>query len=185
MKKLLIALFFIYALFFSTAQAQTEQGNYLLGGSVSASAYTPTHDHTYYLVYIAPNIGYFIANDIAIGARVPLSYNTSYQNSSNITSVFSFGITPSVRYYFAKSEKNSLFTSISFGINSIYNSNSKNFSSSLLGDANVGFVYFLNRNIGLESSIEYYFYKPLILNSYMSSSIRLALGFQVYFGKDK
>lgn len=90
--------------------AQTEQGKLLISGSTSFSMGgglskwksddakgDPTHSFAF---SFSPKAAYFFIDNLALGARFPLSINRSKDNNDNI-SVSSFaGFAPWVRYYF-------------------------------------------------------------------------------------
>ncbi|SHG09916.1 outer membrane beta-barrel protein [Pedobacter caeni] len=104
------------SIFTLASNAQTEKGNFLIGGSIgystaksSAGSSSQSHRSTAYT--ISPKIGYFIDNNFAIGTKLQYSANKSnysnrnYQNgipgewTYNVDRTDSYGISPFVRYY--------------------------------------------------------------------------------------
>src|SRR5688572_28294591 len=102
MKKVLLVATIVVAGFMS-ANAQTEKGTLLLGGNVAFQ----TSDGTNYFS-AAPNVGFFIANNLAIGVRGNVLTTENYT---------AWAVGPFVRGYFAGSEKGKLFAEggVNFG----------------------------------------------------------------------
>ena len=111
MKKILV-LFATFCFFaFTVINAQTNQGRIMVGASstfnagfsntkyVNSAGVESDHYKSTYL-NIGPRAGYFIIDNLAVGADINLSLNTDkyIDNTKNITSRFSFG--PFGRYYF-------------------------------------------------------------------------------------
>src|SRR4028119_35215 len=114
MKKIvLIILSVVFIAYFS--KAQTEQGNFLLGGSFGASFGTLkteepvvndpnktviTESRTTSITF-SPKVGFFIVDGFAIGLHADIN-NTTYKNKNNdiktTTSYLALG--PFARYYF-------------------------------------------------------------------------------------
>lgn len=87
MKKILLTLILSTALII--ANAQTEKGDWMVGGGFRLN----TSDNTE--IALTPNAGIFIINNLAVGGNLGFSY--SKIGSDKITT---FGIGPFVRYYF-------------------------------------------------------------------------------------
>ncbi len=154
-------------------------GGIYFGGSKSTTTYsnTPTiynSDGNNYSVSLYPEVAWFIADNLAVGASLSLSYYHSESTSTNTGSTTttnskytSPGVYagPMVRYYFGSSENGRPFAGVngSFGM---YFGNSKSVSSSgsssettykPKGDWSVsatgGYEVFLTPNIGLYATI--------------------------------
>jgi hypothetical protein len=73
------------------------KGSWIISGTAGVnSQHFDGSDQTSTTVFVAPNALYFVAPGLAIGGQVSLGYGT---NPSNTTT--SFGIGPSIRYFFA------------------------------------------------------------------------------------
>lgn len=101
MKKLLLSLIAVSALAF-TSQAQTEKGKFMLGGnaefnSVKSDAEGAKANTSFSVI---PNVGYFIADNIAIGTGVGYSQTKSIGDGQ----LESFVVSPFGRYYANLSE---------------------------------------------------------------------------------
>lgn len=179
MNKIILIAAFIVCFVASQSFAQTEKGNWLLGGSASFN--TNTNSASYTIIQLSPLIGGFVANKFAVGASIPLSYyKDSYRRISSL------GLMPFVRYYFATTEKSSLFGHAAFGIETAtikYSSGSpyvgEQNNNSTSGIVGLGYTYFLNKSIGVEGLLNYNWSNA----DYNVSSIGLNIGFQIYFGK--
>ena len=133
--------------------AQTvNSGAWMVGGTLGFNSIkTDGNDNSETWFNLSPNVGYYIINDLAIGARLSLvSY--SYDGSSN--SQFGFG--PWARYYFV----NSLYAQagIDFG------STGMDFFSLLADEGSttlnfgIGYSWFLNNSVAIEPSLLYSIY---------------------------
>ena len=152
-----LALFSIF-----NSYSQTSQRSYLLGGSARLSFDT---DGEYNLSLI-PDMGYFIGENFCIGASVPLIfYKHKYSNSYYI------GISPFLRYYFGENDRNRFY-----GLGRVNFKISENLTvgSYGWGDLGIGYVWFINNSIGLETEI---------IGNLTPDKITLGayLGFQIYF----
>jgi hypothetical protein len=166
----LIAIFFI-----ATVQAQTEKGSWIAGGSASFNSIKPSGlNSSVTMVSVMPGAGYFVTNNLAIGAQV------QFQSASESYSTFSAA--PFVRYYFLPLGANaSLFANGSFGYGTFkfVGGNSNSFT---LWQLAAGPEFFLSKNIGLEFSLAY---GSTTLGSITTSNKTLGLniGFQIHFNK--
>lgn len=146
-----------------TSQAQTDKGDFILGGNVSfnsiksdASGANSAYDFT-----ILPNVGYFVSDNIAIGTGI--GYQASrLDEASEFGKTEAFVIAPFGRYYTPVSNNFKFFGQLSvpmaFGnvkaIDENLDTGSKTGSSTAIGVAlSPGFAYFPSNNIGLEFSI--------------------------------
>ena len=82
------------------AFGQTEQGNKLVGGTVSfGTQFVQNNDNLLFLSF-NPNFGKFVTDNIAAGAGVNLFYQKISSNSNNT----SLSILPFGRYYIGNSD---------------------------------------------------------------------------------
>ncbi len=150
--------------------AQTAASNLLLGGSIAINSSTDADGASSGLnLNIAPKIGYFIANNFALGAEA------SYVKQSNQDPYTLFG--PFVRYYICTLGPNTkLFSqgSAEFGENA-----NLGLGYTTLG-FDAGIAYFLNSNIAAEVALQY-------KNNTSSKATNYALnvGFQIHFAGKK
>lgn len=157
------------------------------------------------------DIGYFVANNLAIGPGFDVGYswnkNTAgdyYFKSQNLY----FGFDPFARYYFGGSNKLKPFAQANAGVRFElgyieYSSGTNNETIAkyqtqyltLDAGAAVGVAYFINQVIGLECSVSYN-YAHNVQSSNMSGSsdvdyktnnhrLNLGIGLQYYFAKTK
>lgn len=59
-----------------------------------------------FYISLAPNLGYFVADNVAVGSRLSLSYGYDKTSSYHAVSV---GILPFVRYYFGQQSPTRVF----------------------------------------------------------------------------
>lgn len=170
MKKLLLSLIAVSALAFTT-QAQTEKGNFMLGGNVgfntSKNDGAPKTDINFNVV---PSIGYFITNNFAVGTGVGYQFDKSYNTTTvngvttgNSTKVSAFVVSPFARYYKGINEQFKFFGQLSvpmsFGNTKAGDANGDNFVK-VSKDNNVGvalspgFAFFPSKKFGIEFSVK-------------------------------
>jgi Outer membrane protein beta-barrel domain len=142
MKKIIICLTAFLCTLYTSAQTQTDKGNFVLGGNINYTL--KTYDNSVYDFYysnltqensftINPNIGYFVNKNLAIGADVFYAYQQQKYNINNfqtyqplnsfqaettesLTNVSTFGLGAYLNYYVPIIDKLSFFVnnSISF-----------------------------------------------------------------------
>lgn len=195
MKRSVLTVFTALAISFA-ANAQTEKGKVLLGGSLGYSYdHANGTDVNNQQFNITPNIGYFIANDIAIGTRVGYSYAES-ENSSFTSKTGAFIAAPFARKY-AGSQTFKFFGELSVPMSwgSSKVNDTKIASTSSYGvQLSPGVVFFPRSNFGIELGVRGLYYSnnrleeeqtgdKAITNSFGLSSNFFApqLGVQFYF----
>ena len=100
-----VLMFFVFAL-----NGQTEKGNVLLGGEAKLNfTFQQIDDHEKNTFgEFSPQIGIFVADGLALGVELPISYLSSNREASideigiKYRSTL-FAVTPFLRYYFGKS----------------------------------------------------------------------------------
>ncbi len=151
------------------AMAQTEHGNWLIGGNFNIN--TASNSTT---IGLNPTAGYFIADNFAVGGTVQLEFDKFGENKST-----TFGIGPLARYYFGKNnikpfvdgELNFLSEKFKFPTGT----NTENGVNYFLG---LGLALFLNQNVALEGLAGYDHTK--IKDADGDGGFGLRIGFQVY-----
>lgn len=127
------------------------KGAWMLGGAAGFSSTKPkdAEDATTH-IYLTPNIGYFIMNDLAIGVDVAF-----FSESTNGDSESNFGFGPFARYYIAKP----IF------VQAGYDLDASPFDSQLFQSGGgstlhfaVGYSWFLNNGVAIEPSLFYNIY---------------------------
>ena len=173
MKKNLLGLL-AFTMIGLAASAQTEQGNYLVGGNFAIN--TAKNDTR---VTLTPTVGYFFINNFAGGANVDLTYSKAGSNKSTI-----FGIGPFARYYLGTLNiRPFAHANLNFTSNRSKNSagsTTLNGSNYFLG---AGLAAFINRNVAVEGLAGY----SRTNYSHLSGSggFNLRIGFQIYLSKEQ
>lgn len=187
------------ALICSGAYAQFNQGRYLAGGSLSFSTLTgkqktdnATNTYGHQTNFsLAPDIGYFVIDKLAVGASLNLSTSTSKGDGSDDSkhTETDFTLTPFVRYYL---DQGIFFQGqVGFGSGSSKDKNdgSNTTVTTKHGVFNwalaAGYAYFLNDNVALEPTVGY----GASTNNYKNpdykdirSGLFINIGLQVYLG---
>jgi hypothetical protein len=165
MKK--VFLFAAFTALTSLSFAQTSKSNWMLGGSGSFTSTTPEGGESTTKMNISPKVGYFVIDNLALGAEVSYTKNSS---ESNATTTFG----PFARYYFA-----SLGTSAKlFGQGEAAFGSEGGESVTQFG-VHAGVAYFFNNSIALEGSLGY---DNMKVGEAKSSSFGVNVGFQIHFG---
>jgi hypothetical protein len=193
MKKLLLSLVLLLGVH-AGAQAQTEKGNLLVGGSGFAAGTPNFEGRDRYMeleASMSPRVGYFVADQLCLGALVPLQYTR--QSSYTLRRRWlGAGVNPFIRSYVGSSATR-LVLEARGGINyrSWYGlSVSQDYQSDsgfyVNGGLGTGLVHFINNRIGLELLLSYDWMEgKAIRPAAMHNGLGVNLGIQAYFNKRK
>jgi hypothetical protein len=190
MKKTL--LLFNVLLVFGFISAQTEKGNFLLGGNLANLQFGLVNNNNT-SISINPNAGYFVSNRVAMGISMPISFDKNNFDSedgkySNKTS--NFGIGYFWRFYLSDGYPFKFFSGFDFGIKTFKNNydftpinggtiNESNRGQDFYFIFDAGAVYFLNKTVGIESILS----TSNLTNEGMTLNFRI--GFQIYLNTNK
>lgn len=196
MKRLLVTMTvgLILTLIFQQVNAQTEKGNWLLGGSgtFQYNYYKPS-GHTF-LIQFYPKGGFFVAHNLVIGLMPSFDITLSGKNSSNIVvyNYYSLSIGPFARYYYPLSSNISLFAEGYFTYGrSFYK------PKIYTGDYNLynwrvgpGVAFFLSPSVSLDASAGYRQNITTIKNAGIKNTskarmVDVQLGFSIYLSHKK
>lgn len=173
---------------FSSAMAQTEKGNRLMGVNVANIVIPTSGDVT--IISLQPTYGWFVSQGLVVGAGIPF-YHLGTDNSK-LTQI---GIAPFLRYYIGPSQVKP-FLGVSVGVvNTSASTNGSASSSSTdpIYSVTGGVAFFLNRHVSFDMALAYTGGDIGALNSYLAGTtnaltpnipkaLNFSLGFQVYFG---
>lgn len=197
MKKIVTLIAF--ALICSGAYAQFNKGRYLVGGSLGFSATTSktktnsatnTNSHSTSL-YVSPDAGYFIIDNVAVGASLNLSTSSTKGDGTDNSKTTStnFTLTPMARYYL---DQGIFFHGqVGFGSASTkYKATGSNTTTTTkYGVFNwavaAGYAYFLNDYVAVEPMVGYssdsFKNKDADVKG-IDSGIFIRVGLQIYLG---
>lgn len=159
MKKLILSLTAVVAIALS-ANAQTEKGKWILGGTASYQSVKSDADGAKAAqdLSLVPNIGYFVADNFALGTGI--GYNFSKIGTASATGQNeAVVVSPFGRYYVGLSDQFKFFgqaaVPLAFGTVKATDANgdsgAKTGSSTSVGVAlSPGFAYFPTKKIGIE-----------------------------------
>ena len=175
----------ITILLIATANAQITQGNWMVGGSGNFTNYKSTFQsnnteviQTGYGFNILPNLGYFIEDNLALGAIVGFSFSNPSGDNNNSKG---YGISPFIRYYFRKSDKMiNPFLQTSYGFNE-GKSDSGGLNKSTGYSIKGGSAIFFNSSVALELSLNYDSSK--FNSNSKSNNFTVGIGFQIHLEK--
>lgn len=170
MKKTILIM--MLAAFTAPAWAQTEKGDWLVGGSFNLN----TSDNNT-RISLTPNAAAFVIKNLAVGANVTLSYT-----KEGLIKTTAFGLGPYVRYYFTSAnvrpivQGNFNFISSKTKVNNTSSTN--NGTNYFLGG---GAAIFLSSHVSLDAVLGYDHTKYNSLPG--GGGFAMNIGFQVYLHK--
>ena len=169
--------------------AQTEKGNFLVGGSMGLS-HSSNNNNNLTAFSLSPNVSYFFVDNLAAGIMLNTAASRSTTDGSdNKTTTSSISAGPTIRYYFPVTEKFYIFPEMDllFGSSTskvtnppITETTSK--TNQTVFRLGAGVSYFIAKNVSLEGFL-YYQDQNLRVDSGAStstSSINFRVGLQVY-----
>lgn len=189
----IFGIFFTTIIFAQDFSAKTK-GTYLAGGSIYIDSRTDkvgNNKSTSFTTNINPRVGYFIKDNIVVGAELGISTSSTDAESGAISTTANtniYGLILLGRYYF----KNNFFGELAPGFGSstteqenfgITNKIKSSFYGARVG---AGYAFFLGKNVALEPTFNYRWesYKPEGASSDYKqtvSSIFLGIGLSAYF----
>jgi opacity protein-like surface antigen len=163
--------FLALALFFTTAQGQTQKGKILLGGTSdisfnSSSIKSVTNGKKEDLgktsqLTFSPQIGFFVANNFSLGLGLPLVHASEKYDEDHKLSYQSISLAPFFRYYFGETNvKPYLHSEVGVGSWKITSADpffgSNKYSGGLRSFASgAGLGIFLNESVTLDLGLRY------------------------------
>ncbi len=182
MKNLLLGAFVVGAGLFSTAKAQIQEGNWMVGSSILSSNFG-LNTGAGYDIALQPKAAYFIKDNVALGGYVNLGISKVTKGSPTR---FDYGVGALGRYYVSPGEK---------GIDNLLNHGRWFFEGNLgVGGSSVesgnsttgldfgvgpGYSYFITPNIGVEGLVKYVGQSGFG-NEGLNSNITFNVGFSIY-----
>lgn len=183
MKKVLLSLVAVAALTFG-AQAQTEKGKIIVGGNVGFnSTKVDGAAKADFKFNVTPRVGFFVANNIAIGTGVGYDYDKSVSEGQQTGA---FVVAPFGRYYVNLTDQFKFFGHLAVPLNfgTVKDVNANGDTGAKLGTANSfgvnlapGFAFFPNKKIAIEVSVDGLSYTNLTLKDDASGAKIKANGF--------
>jgi hypothetical protein len=200
MKKILLTLL-VFVTFYAAFGQFVKQGAMMAGGTVSFVSSTDKNktggvtvtNGTSTIFSLAPNFGYFLANNLALGTALQLSFGKSDPGNPNYgrSNFTAISLVPFVRYYLNMG----IFFQGEFGVGSVRS------KSTILGNANTiekisssswsiatGYTIFINENVAIEPMLDYgnsmsRSKSSTIERKSIHPSLVLKLGLQIYLRK--
>lgn len=164
MKKLFLVA--IIAMFSFTMNAQTEKGNWVIGGTTTMSFGHTTStaefdgvesddDLKTTTINITPSVGFFVIDNLSVGFDLGFNSNKSKINE-NENKVSSFSVIPNAAYYFNASDKFKPYVGLGAGyIATSRGDDDSDKSSGLAIRGKGGLAYFITESIAVNFAVEY------------------------------
>lgn len=163
-----IFLFALLLTFNVVARAQTEKGNWMVGADVANLDYQFESD--VFTINLVPQAGYFVSDNLAVGAMANLGIITGGET------VTIFGLGPFIRGYFGSTGKGKFFGQGNVGFSGV--SVRGDTATQFDAGATLGYAWFLNRSVALETGLGYSYTKPGSFKGL--SDLGLRFGFQIH-----
>lgn len=158
--------------FIPKAHAQLQKGNIMVGASLM-NLDAAFGDQSQFSMDITPKAGYFIKDNIAIGANVGMHFVTTKDNGNS----FRYDVGAFGRYYFSPAELEPLLKhGRFFGEANIGIGGDNNAAVGFSFGVGPGYSYFITPNVGLEALVKLHG----IAGTGSSVGIGFGLGFQIY-----
>jgi hypothetical protein len=161
-----------------STRAQLQQGNFLIGSDM-ARLQLGLNEGSKFDIDINPKLAFFVRNNLALGAYLHFSLNTSKGAGADV----GYGIGPMGRYYISDPTINVLrharfFFEANAGIEGTNPASGDNTNGLGLG-IGPGLAYFITPNVGLEGLLKYQGIVGFGSET-TSSALILSLGLQIY-----
>ncbi len=153
MKKLLVAAIAVFT--FSAVSAQEDggfaKGDLFVSGAVSfGSINNKNSDEKESEFVVEPKIGYFLSDNIAIGAKVGFGSSKFEAANTTLSEDTDFTVGVFGRYYFTPASKFSLFAEL--GLDYMTSEDISNTKVNTIGAGlNLGLNYFVSKNFAIEA----------------------------------
>lgn len=171
----------------NSAEAQIQKGNIMVGAGL-ANFDVGLQKGASVGLDLHPRIGYFVRDNIAIGALVNFGFNYAKSQGTNIN----YGINAFARYYVSSSDMELIRNARFFaegnaginGRNTIVTGKPNSSTNGMGIGIGPGVAYFLTPNIGLEALLKY---NGIVGfgNTATAHSLNLEVGFQIYLSTKK
>ncbi|MGV4414410.1 hypothetical protein [Chryseobacterium sp. T1] len=187
MKKIFIGAVLLTAGLFTTANAQIQKGNWMVGGNL-AGANFGLNKGAGYDFSIQPKGAYFIDDNLAVGGYVDLGF----AGKKDAATTFTYNVGALGRYYVSPGEAGvdnllkhgRFFVEGNLGVGGTSISKGGSSSNGLNFGFGPGYSYFITPNIGLEGLVKYDANAGFGSGG-LNSKIVFGLGFQVYLPTSK
>ena len=187
MKKFILTGIFANADLATTANAQIQKGNWMVGSSLLASNFG-LNTGGGYSIALQPKGAYFVEDNVAVGGYVNLGISKVTNGSPTR---FDYGVGALGRYFLSPGEQgvDNLLNhgrwffegNIGIGGSSVENGNS---TTGLDFGVGPGYSYFITPNIGLEGLVKYQG-QAGFGNEGLNSNISFNVGFSIYLPSSK
>ncbi|MCJ8152165.1 hypothetical protein MKJ01_00125 [Chryseobacterium sp. SSA4.19] len=187
MKKLILSGILAVAGLTTTANAQIQRGNWMVGSSILSSNFGLNTGGGYNIA-LQPKAAYFIEDNVAVGGYVNLGFSKVTNGSPTR---FDYAVGGLGRYYLSPGENgvDNLLNhgrwffegNIGVGGSSVENGNS---TSGLDFGVGPGYSYFITPNIGVEGLVKYQG-QTGFGNEGLNSNITFNVGFTIYIPTSK
>jgi hypothetical protein len=184
---------FLFILLYSTTCvfAQTEKGNYLLGGSADASlSFNSTTRN--FNVSLQPTFAAFVVKNFAIGGMYSIGIGGSNTvNSSNVhkeTNSFNTSLGPYLKYYIGKKGLKAAISAygayaLTTGVRTETNTGPSQALGGFIVGGTVGLAYFINEHLALEPAL--YINTSGYQTQLPTTRFGFSVGFYAYLEKKK
>ena len=146
-----------------SVQAQTEKGKWLIGATTNNLSLAASKGTMGLSLQVSPNVGYFVANNLAVGVRLGFSYSNSRTNGQSESRSTGIAATVFGRYYIPISSKIKIPIDIEAGYayGTGYSGRYNFVSKSIIGGISTGIAWFPSKNLSIDLLAGYRFQEYL------------------------
>jgi hypothetical protein len=177
MKKMIFASALMLSAFMT--KAQTEKGNVLIGADFASTSLQFSGGNSTFNLSVNPTAAWFIKKNLALGGAVEIGYN----KTKGADGVFTYGVSPLVRYYFAGEDRTKYYgqAKVGFGGASVGGS-----SSTYVGaGAGVGLNHWFTNSVALNVGLAYDYKHLTKSGSDAINAVSLGVGLEIFLPSKK
>lgn len=157
MKKVILGLTLASAGLFTSASAQIQKGNWMVGGELAAANFG-LNEGAGYNFQISPQAAYFVEDNWAVGPYA----NLGFSGAKAAPTTFNYGVGALSRYYFSPADMGGetllkhgrFFVEGNVGIGGTTISDGGDSANGLDLGVGPGYTYFITDNIGLDAAVK-------------------------------
>jgi len=156
----------------STKSQTTEKGRFLIGGESNLNFSSMTYEMEYdgeseelgktTTLSFSPHVGYFVIDNLAIGAYFPVGYSKEKDEDKSETTMETIGFSPFIKLYLGKGmAKPYLRGSLGFGKSKVryydpeYDESEKMSAKTTTYELGTGVGIFINKTISIDLGLNY------------------------------
>ncbi len=183
MKRFVVVVVIVLAVFWQFGFAQMKDAQYMIGGGVGLSyaSYPSNNTFSSFAASLYPSVGVFVTDRLVLGGQFNAAYNAFVVEKNPTLSQVNLGLAPMARYFWSDLANPFVgFSQLSCGGNYTFYFQDGRGSSSTFGfraTAATGVSWFVVPNVGIEAALQYTYATSIPVN------LQLVVGVQAYINR--